>query len=69
MRNRCDAAKMSCEVAALSFQVNANYRTWSIDFTFDIGAKTVDFIELRKQQSLNLLTFYCLDIKTKEVLH
>ena len=26
---------MSCEGAALSFQANANYRTWSIDFELD----------------------------------
>ena len=32
MRNLCDAAKMSCEVAALTFQANGNYGTWSIDF-------------------------------------
>ena len=25
---------MSCEVAALPFQVHANYGTWSIDFGF-----------------------------------
>ena len=30
--NLCDAAKMSCEVAALSFQAHANYGTLSIDF-------------------------------------
>ena len=34
MRNLCDAAKMSCEVAALSFQAHANNGTWSIDFEF-----------------------------------
>ena len=26
---------MSCEMAALSFQANANYGTWSIDFVYD----------------------------------
>ena len=30
MRNLCDARL--CEVAALSFQANSNYGTWSIDF-------------------------------------
>ena len=32
MRNLCDAALMSCNVAALPFQAHANYGTWSIDF-------------------------------------
>ena len=32
MRNLCDAAKMSREVAALPFQAHANYGTWSTDF-------------------------------------
>ena len=32
MRNLCDAALMSCQVAALPFQAYANYGTWSIDF-------------------------------------
>ena len=32
MRNLCDAAQMSCDVAALPFQAHANYGTWSIDF-------------------------------------
>ena len=32
MRNVCDTAQMSCEVAALPFQAHANYGTWSIDF-------------------------------------
>ena len=32
MRNLCDAASMSCEVAALLFQAHANYGTWSVDF-------------------------------------
>ena len=32
MRNLCDAAQMSYEVASLPFQVHANYETWSIDF-------------------------------------
>ena len=32
MINLCDAAKMSCEVAALPFQAHAHYRSWSIDF-------------------------------------
>ena len=32
MRNQCDAAKMSCEVAALPFPAQSNYGTWSIDF-------------------------------------
>ena len=32
MKNLCDATLMSCEVAALPFQENANYKTWSIDF-------------------------------------
>ena len=30
----CDAALMSCEGAALPFQADANYGTWSIDFAF-----------------------------------
>ena len=34
MRNLCDAALMSCDVAALPFQANANYGTWSIDFAY-----------------------------------
>ena len=42
MRNVCDTAQMSCEVAALPFQAHANYGTWSIDFAlydeiFDIN--------------------------------
>ena len=32
MRNLCDAAYMSCKVAALTFQAHANYGNWSIDF-------------------------------------
>ena len=32
MRNLCDVAQMSCEVAALPFQAHAIYGTWSIDF-------------------------------------
>ena len=32
MRNLCDAAYMSCEVAVLPFKAHANYGTWSIDF-------------------------------------
>ena len=28
---------MSCEVAAISFQANANYGTWSIVFGFNVG--------------------------------
>ena len=32
MINLCDAAWMSCEVAAIPFQAHANYGTWSIDF-------------------------------------
>ena len=35
MRNLCDAAKMSCEMTALPFQVAANYGTWPIDFEGD----------------------------------
>ena len=35
MRNLCDAAYMSCEVAALPFQANVNYRTWCIDFVLN----------------------------------
>ena len=31
MRNLCDVAYMSREVAALPFQAHANYGTWSID--------------------------------------
>ena len=36
MRNLFDAAKMSCEVAALPFQARAYYGTWSIDFEYII---------------------------------
>ena len=32
LKNLCDVAYMSYEVAALSFQANDNYRTWSIEF-------------------------------------
>ena len=32
MINPCDLALMTCEVAALPFQAQANYGTWSIDF-------------------------------------
>ena len=32
MRNICDAAEISCVVAALQFQTNADYGTWSKDF-------------------------------------
>ena len=32
IRNVCDTAQMSYEVAALPFQAHANYGTWSIDF-------------------------------------
>ena len=35
MRNLCNAAKMSCDVAALPFQAQANYGTWSIDFELE----------------------------------
>ena len=34
MINLCDAAYMSCEVAALPFQAHANYWAWSIDFDY-----------------------------------
>ena len=34
MRNICDAASMSCEMAALPFQAHANYKTWSKDFVY-----------------------------------
>ena len=34
MRNQCDAALMSCEVVALSFQANANDGTWAIDIEY-----------------------------------
>ena len=32
MRNLCNAAQISCEVAALPFKAHANYGTWTIDF-------------------------------------
>ena len=32
MLNLCDAASMSCDVAAPPFQAHNNYGTWSIDF-------------------------------------
>ena len=32
MRNLCDAARISYEVALIPFQAHANYGTWSIDF-------------------------------------
>ena len=35
MINLCVVDKMSCEVAALPFQVQAYYGTWSIDFGLD----------------------------------
>ena len=34
--NLCDAALKSCYVAALPFQVHANYEIWSIDFGLSI---------------------------------
>ena len=34
LENICDAAKMSCEVAALPLIAHANYGTWSIDFQY-----------------------------------
>ena len=37
MRNLCDAAKNSCDVAALPFQANVNYGTWSIDFDISMA--------------------------------
>ena len=36
MRNLCDAAYMSYEVAVRPYQAHANYGTWSIDFDKDI---------------------------------
>ena len=49
MRNLCDAALMLCDVAALPFQVHANYGTWSIDF------KSVSYFkEINKYDVLEL---------------
>ena len=36
MRNPCDVALIASEMAALSFQANADYGTWSIDFDVDV---------------------------------
>ena len=43
MRNLCDAALISCEVAALPFQVHANYGNWLIDFEIDHLITEVNF--------------------------
>ena len=34
---------MSCNVAALPFQVHANYGTWSIDFEVNINLEIIKF--------------------------
>ena len=47
MRNLCDAALMSCDVAALPFQAHANYGTWSIDSYCD-----------KQEKIIILFTFY-----------
>ena len=36
MRNPCDAAKMSCELASLTFQAHTNYGTWLIDIESNV---------------------------------
>ena len=37
----CDKAQMSCEVAKLPFQANANNGTWSIDFDQSMTLKKI----------------------------
>ena len=65
MRNLCDAASMSCEVADLPFQVHANYGTWSIDFESSMGcsfnAHIYHWFSGRKGQIFIAIT--------KEILH
>ena len=39
---------MSCEVAALPFQANANYGTWSIDFVHLTLPKTISPFHYQK---------------------
>ena len=48
MRNLCDVAYMSCEVALLPFQANANYETWSIDFDIYLKVWTKAIIKKSK---------------------
>ena len=71
MRNLCNAAEMSYEVAGLPFQAHANYGTWSINFTkcykkyiytyapsgaIDVGYNRKE-IPLRKQDSKIIVPF------------
>ena len=46
MRNLCDAAYMSYEVAALPFQAHANNVTWSIYFGYKLCLKNMHNIGL-----------------------
>ena len=51
---------MSCEVAALPFQVHANYGTWSIDFD---KLEPLEKYEMSKKKMIN----YASDIKIPEL--
>ena len=67
MRNLCDAAYMSCYVAALPFQAHVYYEIWSIDLGNNLNTYNLHILMqfLQRYDKTYVVIFYRYNIFIK----